>query len=66
MKGGARNGVSNNIQKTKDHGNLEMEISETGKQGQESETRGKQGQMERGQRWGREGTEVGQRRGLEV
>ena len=28
-----------------------MEISETGRQGQESETRGKQGQMERGQRW---------------
>ena len=43
-----------------------MEISETGRQGQEGGTRGKQGQMEDGQRWGRNRMEVNQRRGSEV
>ena len=42
-QGGTRNRVGNNIWGMKDHGNLEMEISETGRQGQESGTRGKQG-----------------------
>ena len=38
-QGGTRNRVGNNIQETKAHGNLEMKISEMGRQGQESETR---------------------------
>ena len=42
-QGGTRNGVSNNIWEMKDHGNLETEINERGRQRQESETRGKQG-----------------------
>ena len=39
---------------------------QTGRQGQESETRGKQGQTEEGQRWVRDRTEVSQGRGSEV
>ena len=42
-QGGTRNGVGNNIWEMKDHGNLGIKISETGRQGWESETRGKQG-----------------------
>ena len=38
-QGETRNELGNNIQETKDHGNLETEISETGRQGQESEMR---------------------------
>ena len=47
-QGGARNRVGNNIWEKKDHGNLGTEISETGRQEQESKTRGKQGQTEGG------------------
>ena len=43
-----------------------MEISESGRQGQESETRGKQGQTEKGWRWDGDRMEVSWRRGLEV
>ena len=42
-QGGTKNGVGDNIWEMKDHDNLGMEISETGRLGQESETRGKQG-----------------------
>ena len=38
------------------------ETSETGRQGQKSETRGKQGQMEEGQRWDGNRMEVNWRR----
>ena len=61
-QGGTRNGVSNNIQGMKGHGNLETENNETGRQGQESKTRGNRDEqggvgdrVEIGWRWVREG-----------
>ena len=61
-QGGTRNRVSNNIWETKDHGNLETEVSETGRQRQESEMRrnrdkwrGVRDRAKIGWRWVREG-----------
>ena len=69
---GTRNGVSNNIWGMKDHGDLETEISETGRQGQESKMRrnrdkqrGVKNGAEIGWRWVREGEWRCNREGVE-
>ena len=69
-QGETRNELGNNIQETKDHGNLETEISETGRQEQESEMRrnrdkwrGVGDRAEIGQRWVGEGEQGCNREG---